>query len=206
MGRDTRVKLWWRVPFPPWGRATATLGFVALLASACGGSSKPHRPTDVPYVSEAASFDVHALGDGAILEIRLGYDGRQPLAVQHVRLNLPSGLSGQFLGFANCHHGCVGGAPATASYLAQAERAVTNKDSITFPAARDPNNTGSNVDFTAEVVLRLETDTAVKTVGSGGCVTVPSLTMESGKSTFAVELFGGGWVAALSGGSRCSGI
>lgn len=198
------MRPWWRAPKHQ-GRATTLLGLVLLLLSACGDSS-PRRPADVPYVSETTSFDVHSLGDGAVLLIRLGYDGRKPLAVQHVRLNLPSGLSGQFLGFANCAHGCIGSAPATASNLAQAERAVTSKDSIVFPAARDPSDKGGNIDFSAEVVLRLASKAALKTIASGACVTVPSLSMQTGKSIFAVALYGGGWVAALSGGSRCSGI
>src|SRR5438067_2217428 len=93
----------------PW---RALPGILLLFLTACSGSDRPNPPPAVvPYVSEAASFTVHALGDGAVLEIRLGYDGRQPLRVHHVRLNLPSGLSGQFLGFADCSRGCVGSAP-----------------------------------------------------------------------------------------------
>lgn len=161
----------------------------------------------MPYVSEANGFEVHALGDGAVLEMRLGYDGRKPLLVHNVRLNLPSGLSGRFLGFANCAHGCVGAAPATASYLAQAERAVVSKDTFVFPPARDPNDEGGNVNVTAEIVLRLASNAAVRTVQGGGCVTVPSLTMEASRSTFTVERYGGsGAVAGLSGGSGCAGI
>ena len=204
MGRDTHLKPWWRAPNLH-GRATALLGLIALAGSACGESS-PARPAAVPYVTEATSFEVHHLGDGAVLEMRLGYDGRMPLAVHHVRLNLPSGLTGQFLGFANCANGCVGSAPATASWIAKAERVVISKDSIVFPAARDPNNEGGNVDFFAEVVLRLATDAAVQTIKAGKCVTVPSLTMQAGRSTFTVELIGGGFVAALSAGSECTGI
>lgn len=182
-------------------------GIALLFLTACSGSARPSPPPAVvPYVSEAASFTVHALGDGAVLEIRLGYDGRQPLRVRNVWLNLPGGLEGQFLGFADCSRGCVGAAPATVSNVAQAKRAVTSKDSVVFPSARNPDDKGNNVDVTAEIVLRLATDAAVKTIASGGCVKVPSLTMQSGSSTFTVELFAGGWVAALSGESRCFGL
>jgi hypothetical protein len=91
--------------------------------------------------------------------------------------------------------------------LAQAERAVTSKDSFLFPAARDPNSEGSNIDVTAEIVLRLATDAAVKAIKAGNCLTVPSLTMQAGRSTFTVERYGGGGgVAGLSGGSGCPGI
>jgi hypothetical protein len=56
-------------------------------------------------------------------------------------------------------------------------------------------------------VLRLATDAAVKAIKAGNCLTVPSLTMQAGRSTFTVERYGGGGgVAGLSGGSGCPGI